>query len=151
MAPSKGKKQAVLQHELNSNEAFEKYLATDGLKVVDAYSEWCGPCSALQGTFKRIKTEIGDPLLSFAVAETDTIDALEKYRKKSKPTFLFYGKNVLVNVIRGANSPKIESAIKELLEAEHNAMYVAQYTQTTFSRCMGSPQKIIVAFFVPQF
>eukprot|EP00041_Stephanoeca_diplocostata_P012335 m.207080 g.207080 ORF g.207080 m.207080 type:complete len:509 (-) comp18914_c0_seq1:107-1633(-) len=120
MAPSKGKKQVVLQHELNTTAAFDKFLAGDGLKVVDAYSEWCGPCTALQGTFKRIKTEIGDPLLSFAVAKTDAIDSLEKYRKKSKPTFLFYGKDVLVNVIRGADSPKIESAIKQLLEAEHN-------------------------------
>ena len=35
--------------------------------VVDVYQEWCGPCQALQGSFKRLKNELGDNLLQFAI------------------------------------------------------------------------------------
>jgi thiol-disulfide isomerase/thioredoxin len=34
--------------------------------VVDTYAEWCGPCKAVQSLFRRIKTDLGDGLLSFA-------------------------------------------------------------------------------------
>jgi len=35
--------------------------------VVDVYSKWCGPCKAVTGLFRRIKNELGDDLLKFAV------------------------------------------------------------------------------------
>ena len=35
--------------------------------VVDAYSGWCGPCKAIESTFRRIRNETGDDLLHFAM------------------------------------------------------------------------------------
>ena len=35
--------------------------------VVDVYQEWCGPCKALLSNLKRLKNELGDDLLHFAV------------------------------------------------------------------------------------
>ena len=35
--------------------------------VVDVYSRWCGPCKAVTGLFRRIKNELGDDLLKFAI------------------------------------------------------------------------------------
>lgn len=35
--------------------------------VIDVYQEWCGPCLALVGNFRRLKNELGDPLLNFAI------------------------------------------------------------------------------------
>ena len=67
--------------------------------VVDVYSEWCGPCKAVLSLFRRIKNEIGDDLLRFAVAKSDTIDSLEPYRQQSEPTFLFFA--VRANTIPG--------------------------------------------------
>lgn len=74
--------------------------------VVDVYAKWCGPCKAVTGLFRRIKNELGDDLLKFAIvrmvkvfltvnmnfsqAETDDINSLELYRGKSEPCFLFY-------------------------------------------------------------
>lgn len=85
------------------------------LSVVDVYQRWCGPCRAVVSLFRKIKNELGDDLLHFATvreeishkqsfqmstclsrcliitqAEADGIDALEKYRGKCEPTFLFY-------------------------------------------------------------
>jgi hypothetical protein len=35
--------------------------------VVDIYQEWAGPCRSVEGNFKRIKYELEDPLLKFAL------------------------------------------------------------------------------------
>uniref|UniRef100_A0A669PNH3 Thioredoxin domain-containing protein n=1 Tax=Phasianus colchicus TaxID=9054 RepID=A0A669PNH3_PHACC len=60
------------------------------LAVVDAYQAWCGPCKTVVDLFRRIRNEVSSDLLHFAVAEVDSIDALEKYRGKCEPIFLFY-------------------------------------------------------------
>uniref|UniRef100_A0A670JC35 Thioredoxin domain-containing protein n=1 Tax=Podarcis muralis TaxID=64176 RepID=A0A670JC35_PODMU len=66
-------------------------MASDqGYTVVDVYQGWCGPCKAVVNLFRKIRNEFGDDLLRFAVAEVDSVDALEKYRGKCEPTFLFY-------------------------------------------------------------
>ena len=43
---------------------------TDSLlsrEVVDIYSGWCGPCKAVISLFRRVKNELGDDLLKFAI------------------------------------------------------------------------------------
>ena len=35
--------------------------------MVDVYSAWCGPCKAVISLFRRVKNELGDNLLRFAV------------------------------------------------------------------------------------
>ena len=90
---------------INTNVAFQSVLCIDVFSiqrclyregsnvyctVVDVYSAWCGPCKAVLPLFRRIKNELGDELLRFVTAKTDTIDSLEQYREKSKPTFLFF-------------------------------------------------------------
>ena len=44
-----------------------------GLVVVDVYSEWSGPCSAMTNFLKKIKLEVNDDLLHYAMAKSDTI------------------------------------------------------------------------------
>uniref|UniRef100_A0A3B4ZST5 Nucleoside diphosphate kinase B n=1 Tax=Stegastes partitus TaxID=144197 RepID=A0A3B4ZST5_9TELE len=93
-------------------------LATKGLTVVDVYQQWCGPCRAVVSLLRKIKNELGDDLLHFATVEADSIDALEKYRGKCEPTFLFYGGGELVAVLRGANAPMLQRMIVEELAKE---------------------------------
>ena len=35
------------------------------LQVVELYQTWCGPCKAIQGTFKRVYFDAGDKPLKF--------------------------------------------------------------------------------------
>ncbi|XP_062987606.1 thioredoxin domain-containing protein 6 [Elgaria multicarinata webbii] len=97
-------------------------LGSKGLIVIDVYQGWCGPCKAVVNLFRKIRNELGDDLLHFAVAEVDSIDALEKYRGKCEPTFLFYAGGELVAVVRGANAPLLQKTILEQLEAERKVL-----------------------------
>ncbi|KFP31932.1 Thioredoxin domain-containing protein 6, partial [Colius striatus] len=82
---------------------------------VDVFQAWCGPCKAAVDLFRTIRNEVGGDLLHFAVAEVDSIDALEKYRGKSEPVFLLYAGGKLVAVVRGANAPLLQKTILEQL------------------------------------
>ncbi|KAJ0005688.1 hypothetical protein NQD34_015582, partial [Periophthalmus magnuspinnatus] len=107
---------------LNNQEQWEEMLATKGLTVVDVYQQWCGPCRAVISLLRKIKNELGDDLLHFAIVSlstrSDSIDALERYRGKCEPTFLFYAGGELVAVLRGANAPLLQKIIVEELAKE---------------------------------
>nr|XP_046260358.1 thioredoxin domain-containing protein 6 isoform X2 [Scatophagus argus] len=112
------KKEASLQVSVTNQEQWEEMLAAKGLTVVDVYQQWCGPCRAVVSLLRKVKNELGDDLLHLATAEADSIDALEKYRGKCEPTFLFYGGGELVAVLRGANAPLLQRMIVEELAKE---------------------------------
>ncbi|XP_048361514.1 thioredoxin domain-containing protein 6 [Sphaerodactylus townsendi] len=116
------KKELTLQAVVNNQELWEELLCSRGLIVVDVYQCWCGPCKAVVNLFRKIRNELGDDLLHFAVAEADSVDALEKYRGKCEPTFLFYAGGELVAAIRGANAPLLQKTILEQLEAEKKVL-----------------------------
>ncbi|KAM9305623.1 thioredoxin domain-containing protein 6-like [Gastrophryne carolinensis] len=116
------KKDVALQISIHNQEQWEEALSSKGLLVLDVYQAWCGPCKTVVSLFRKIKNELGDDLLHFAVAEADSIDALEKYRGKCEPTFLFYAGGELVAVVRGANAPLLQKTIIDQLEAEKKVL-----------------------------
>ncbi|XP_066497061.1 thioredoxin domain-containing protein 6 isoform X2 [Hoplias malabaricus] len=116
------KKEVSLQVSIANEEQWEEMLALKGLTVVDVFQQWCGACRAVLSLFRKIKNELGDDLLHFAVAEADSIDALEKYRGKCEPTFLFYAGGELVAVLRGANAPLLQKMIVEELDKEKRVL-----------------------------
>lgn len=91
----------------------------NGILVIDVYQNWSGPCKATVALFRRLKNELGDDLLGFAVAEADNISALSFYRGKCIPTFLFFAGKKLQAVVRGCNAPALERTIQEQLAKEH--------------------------------
>ncbi|XP_053930500.1 thioredoxin domain-containing protein 6 isoform X3 [Cuculus canorus] len=97
-------------------------LCLKGLIVVDVFQAWCGPCKTVVDLFRKIRNEVGSDLLHFAVAEADSIDALEKYRGKCEPVFLFYTGGELVAVVRGANAPLLQKTILEQLAVERKVL-----------------------------
>ncbi|XP_075034690.1 thioredoxin domain-containing protein 6 [Mixophyes fleayi] len=116
------KKDVAFQVTVNNQEHWEEVLSSKGLIVVDVYQAWCGPCKTAVSLFRKIKNELGDDLLQFAVAEADSIDALDKYRGKCEPTFLFFAAGELVAVVRGANAPLLQKTIVDQLEAEKKVL-----------------------------
>ncbi|XP_030832257.1 thioredoxin domain-containing protein 3 homolog isoform X6 [Strongylocentrotus purpuratus] len=117
------KKETIsLQKEILNQEMWDELLSLEGLTVIDVYQKWCGPCAAVLSLFKRLRNEVGDDLLRFAVAEADSIESLERYRGKCEPSFLMYGSGQLVNVVRGANAPKLLKDVERELKQEHKVL-----------------------------
>ncbi|XP_064167214.1 thioredoxin domain-containing protein 6 isoform X2 [Anguilla rostrata] len=116
------KKEVSLQMTVTNQEQWDEMLTIKGLNVVDVYQQWCGPCRAVVSLFRKVKNELGDDLLHFSTAEADSIDALEKYRGKCEPTFLFYGGGELVAFLRGANAPLLQKMVLEELTKEKKVL-----------------------------
>ena len=86
--------------------------------VVDIYSEWSGPCSAMTNFLKKIKLEVNDDLLHYAMAKSDTIPQLEIFRGQCKPTWLFVAGGEPVAVMHGANAPLLQKMIEREIRKE---------------------------------
>ncbi|XP_053607362.1 thioredoxin domain-containing protein 3 homolog isoform X2 [Plodia interpunctella] len=110
--------QVQLQSELNTDDEWNKFVAKDGLLVIDVYSEWCGPCIGMVGNLKKIKVELGGDNLHLAVAKSDHIECLKRFRKRSEPTWMFLAGGQLLNVVFGADAPRLTRTIEQELKNE---------------------------------
>ncbi|XP_053841981.1 thioredoxin domain-containing protein 6 isoform X1 [Vidua macroura] len=128
------------QINVTSQELWEEMLCLKGLIVVDVFQAWCGPCKPVVNLFQKIKNEVGSNLLHFAVAEVDSIDALEKYRGQCEPVFLFYTGGELVAVVRGADAPLLQKTILKQLARERKGLRGGEpmVVPDSFSREQGS-------------
>lgn len=111
-----GKKAPVLQTKVDTNEEWNAILKRPGLVVVDVYSNWSGPCLAMVSTLEKVKIDIGGDMLSYAIAKNDEIDDLERFRGKSEPVWMFIQNGQMVNLIFGANCPKLKSVLIEEIQ-----------------------------------
>lgn len=119
---SKKKGDQVLQAEIETSEQWNELLSKSGLIVIEAYQNWCGPAKSFEPIFKKLKVDLSDPLLLFAIANADKISELENYRGRCEPCFLFFASRELVAVVRGANAPVIIKTITEQLAQEHKVL-----------------------------
>ncbi len=90
--------------------------------MVDVYSEWSGPCSAMTGFLKKVKLEINDDLLSYAMAKVDAIPQLRAFQGHCKPVWLFMASGQPVAVVHGANAPLLGRMIQNEMYKERMAL-----------------------------
>ncbi|XP_012272397.2 uncharacterized protein LOC105695435 [Orussus abietinus] len=103
----------ALQTDVRTDEDWEEVLERPGLVVVDVYSEWSGPCAAMVSTLRKVKMEQGGEILSFAIARNDDISALERFRGKSEPVWMFIQNGKMVNSMFGAHCPNMQRLLVE--------------------------------------
>ena len=107
--------EATVSSLITSDEEWSLHMTKKGLRVVDAYAKWAGPCEPMASIFKRLKHEFTDDL-TVVQAQTDFVEVLKNIRNKSCPTFLFFYNGVLVRMVKGANSPLIEKYVREQVD-----------------------------------
>lgn len=117
MAAKKGGAVA-LQQDVVTDEEWEALLRRHGLLLVDVYSEWCGPCVGMLANLKKIKVELGGDLLVLATAKSDSIEALRRHRNHSEPVWMLISGGKLINLIFGADAPRIARLIAHELDNE---------------------------------
>ncbi|KAI9207247.1 nucleoside diphosphate kinase [Polychytrium aggregatum] len=102
-----------VSHHITNDEEWKRMLTRKGVLIVlDVFSKWAGPCESMQNIFKRMKMDYGEEL-AVVQAQADGIAALEKFRDRSCPCFMFFYDGTLVNIIKGPNAPVIERTVKE--------------------------------------
>jgi thioredoxin-like negative regulator of GroEL len=99
----------VLQVEVTTEEEWQELLTHPGLVVVDVYSDWSGPCSAMASTLRKIKFEVGH--VDYAIARNDDIADLERYRGRSEPVWMFLQDGKMVNLMFGAHCPQLQKLL----------------------------------------
>ncbi|NXU81373.1 TXND3 protein, partial [Oreotrochilus melanogaster] len=98
---------------------WDEMLLSKGVVVIDVYQAWCGPCKAVVSLFRKLQTELAeDDMLHFAVAEADSIPALEIFRNRCEPVFLFCVNGKIITEVRGVNGPLLNKKITELVQEE---------------------------------
>jgi len=112
------KKEAPLQEALTNQEEFDIALGGNNVYVIDAYTRWSGPCSAITSLLRRLRNEVGDDILKFATADVDAIETLENYRGKCEPNFLIYGSGYLIGAVRGCNAPLLTTTVHATVKHE---------------------------------
>ncbi|XP_060844802.1 uncharacterized protein LOC132924475 [Rhopalosiphum padi] len=107
---------AVLQEEINNNDDWARVMGKPGILVIDVYAEWCGPCVAMISYLRKIKLESGNENLNYAIAKSDDINVLKRFRQRSEPHWMFFFDGKLVNVVIGIDAPRLIRLILEELE-----------------------------------
>lgn len=86
--------------------------------VVEIYSDWAGPCKAINGTCKRLYFDLGDKGLKFYTAAAGTLGFTAPYKGKCKPVFTFWkgGEELKELRLEGVNAPLFTKQIMAKLD-----------------------------------
>ena len=109
---------------VSTEQEWQKLIHTAGLVVVDVFSEWCGPCQAMDAHLKKCRVAsvqqddryrhttgyisictvyIHTCRVILARARSDNIEELAPFRSDPRPTWLFLSSGIPTALLRGAN------------------------------------------------
>uniref|UniRef100_A0A7S0T5F4 Thioredoxin domain-containing protein n=1 Tax=Mantoniella antarctica TaxID=81844 RepID=A0A7S0T5F4_9CHLO len=108
----------AFQTEIKDDRSWtEEIMETPGLlQIIDVHQTWCGPCLAIQSTFKRVCLDHSDKPMKFFTADASKVDALSDLVGSSEPAFVLYMDGAKIgSTVKGVNSPALLKAIFDSL------------------------------------
>ncbi|MDO5033208.1 thioredoxin [Corynebacterium sp.] len=94
-----------------TGETFEQTVTAEGITLVDAWAEWCGPCKRFAPVFEKASEE--HPDITFAKLDTEANQELAAgLQIQSIPTLMIFRDGILVFRDAGALPP---AALEDLI------------------------------------
>jgi len=83
------------------------------LCVIDVYDKLWGPCEMMAGHLSNFFFDLGEKYgIKFVRAQVNTVDELKEFKDQAEPHFLIYLNGEKLELIPGADIPKIKGAIE---------------------------------------
>lgn len=87
-----------------TDQNFEETVTADGITIVDAWAEWCGPCKQFAPTFEKASEKHED--VTFAKLDTEANENLAgSLQIQAIPTLMVFRDGILVYREAGALPP----------------------------------------------
>lgn len=101
---------------LTSEQEFNSFIDKSGIKIVDFYAEWCGPCKMLSSVFDHLSKKYPD--IEFAKINVDDNPALAgQHGVMGIPSVFFYRNGLKKDQFTGmVQETEFETRIRNILE-----------------------------------
>jgi thioredoxin 1 len=97
---------------ITTPEQYDELLSTKSkLIIVEFSAQWCGPCKVIQPAYEQFAKQ--NPHVLFLSVDIDDVpEAADKAEVSAMPTFQVYKDGKMVNELRGASKPALETMIQ---------------------------------------
>mmetsp|Transcript_19707 Transcript_19707/g.40179 ORF Transcript_19707/g.40179 Transcript_19707/m.40179 type:complete len:125 (+) Transcript_19707:69-443(+) len=105
-----------LHTAISTEKEFQEMIAYKGLTCMEVHAGWCGPCTAVEPTLKKVHWDLVEErscAVQFVVCNSDAIEAFKEHKDRSKPLFVMYRKGAKLTTIEGVNTYLLRSYIEE--------------------------------------
>ncbi|CAB4254780.1 similar to Saccharomyces cerevisiae YCR083W TRX3 Mitochondrial thioredoxin [Maudiozyma barnettii] len=102
--------------KLSSLQEFQEQIldSKNGVKVIDFYATWCGPCKAMTPHISKMMQEY--PSVDFYKVDVDqAMDVARSCDISAMPTFMLVKDGRITSKVVGANPAALENGIKDTL------------------------------------
>ncbi|KAK6465087.1 thioredoxin [Scheffersomyces coipomensis] len=99
-------------HEIANLAAFNEFIKSDKLVVIDFYATWCGPCKAIEPIIDALAERL--PEVNFGRVDVDQAqDVAQEYGVTAMPTIYYFRNGERLNYVVGADLPKIVGLVQD--------------------------------------
>lgn len=104
-----------LQLKIDTNDELDDFLQQKGLLLLEIYSKWFGPCTAIYGVLRKIKMDIGGDNLHLGAVQCDNIERVQRFCNTSEPVWMFVTNGKMVSCVLGTNVPELTNEMRKQL------------------------------------
>lgn len=125
-----------------TKDTFEKAVTSDGIVLVDAWADWCGPCKRFAPVFEKASED--HPDLTFAKLDTEAEPKLAgDLQIQSIPTLMIFRDSIMVFREAGALPPAaLDDLIGQVkaLDMDEVRRQVAEQNAADDAATPGTPE-----------